>query len=252
MIEARGVHFSYRGGKPVLIDVDMKVRSGGFHALIGPNGSGKSTLLKVMCGTLRPSNGSIMIFGRPMGELSRKEFARTVSVLPQESGYGFDYTVSEIVWMGRYPHSGFLDRGRENKEAVRRAMEVTGTLDFSGRPYSELSGGERQKVNLARAMAQEPRLLILDEPTKDLDLKSSLDLMDTLARLNHFEGLTVLAVIHDLALAFKYFRTVTMLKDGNVVTTGSVEKALTGDSILEVFGVNASVERIGGRVRISV
>ncbi|HET9481565.1 MAG TPA: ABC transporter ATP-binding protein, partial [Candidatus Polarisedimenticolia bacterium] len=178
MIRVSGVTFGYDGA-PVLAGLDLTIPPGGMTALIGPNGSGKTTLLKLMAGALRASTGEIRLDGRPVGAMSPRERARLLAVVPQETSMIFDFTVLETVLMGRTAHLGWLGvEGPEDMAAAEEAMRRTGTLDLASRPITHLSGGERQLVFLARALAQQPRVVLLDEPTAQLDVRGEAEIFD--------------------------------------------------------------------------
>lgn len=251
MIEARGLGFSYGSGPPVLEGVDLRIEKGAIMGIIGPNGCGKSTLLGCLGGVLRPERGGVSIDGTDVRGMRRSELSRIVSSLPQDASYGFDYTVEEIVSMGRYPYMGWLKGGGEtHRRAVERALAEVGALGFIGRSFSELSGGERQKVNLARILAQETEYALLDEPTRDLDLKSSLDLLDLIKRENRERGLTFVVVMHDLMLALRTFKEIAMMKGGVVKAIGSADSVLTPGRIKDTFGVDVEVDHGNGVLRI--
>jgi len=252
MIRARNIRFAYNGSGEVLKGVDLEVKRGDFLGILGPNGSGKTTLLRIISGTARQSEGSVLLEGRDMRKVRGKDIAKKIAVVHQENDLGFDYTVDEVVSMGRYPHIGrfqFNEKGGE--KAVRGAMELTGTLELRGKSMTTLSGGERQRVIIARALAQEPRLLLLDEPTKNLDVRHSLDILGLIGRWNRENGLTVVMVLHDLDLAARYCSSLLLLKEGRVAGQGSVEDVMTPDRIEEVFDVRARVHT-GKRVRVDI
>ncbi len=246
MIRVKEVVFGYNGGAPVLNGIDLRVRKGDMIGILGPNGSGKSTLIGNMCGTLHPRHGTVLLEGRDIRSLRRKEIARKIAVVPQKSDLGFDYRVEEIVSMGRYPHIGrFSFRDPDGRKAVEDAMEQTGVLELREKIVDRLSGGERQRVMIARALAQEPRILMLDEPTKNLDIRHSMDIMDLIRKRNEKQGITVLSVLHDLDLAAKYCDEIALLKNGKIVAVGGVEEVLTERSIEKVFDIKVRVH--GGR-----
>ncbi|MDG6225149.1 MAG: ABC transporter ATP-binding protein [Candidatus Thermoplasmatota archaeon] len=251
MIEARDVHFSYGPGPPVLKGVDLKVERGTIMGIVGPNGCGKSTLLGCLGGVRRPDRGRVLLDGKDVRHMRRRDLSRIVSTLPQDASYGFDYTVEEIVSMGRYPHMNWLEMsGGVHKGVVRRALSGVGALQFSGRAFSELSGGEKQKVNLARILAQETDYALLDEPTRDLDLKSSLDLLDLIKRENMERGLTFIVVMHDLMLALRTFKEIAMMKAGRIKAIGGADSVLTPGWIKDTFGVDVEVDHHNGVLRI--
>ena len=182
----------YYGQQPALTGIDLRLMDGEILGIIGPNGSGKSTLLNVMGGLLTPRDGEIRLRGRPLCELSRPELARDVAMVAQENYFRFAFTALEVVLMGRYPHLKRLQfEGRRDMDAAMHALEATQAADLADRPIHELSGGERQRVLIARALAQEPRVMLLDEPTSFLDLKFKRDIFRLIAALSRDTGLTV-------------------------------------------------------------
>ena len=242
-ITATDLHCAYDGTE-VLRGVDLHLRPGDFVGIIGPNGSGKSTLLRALSGTLHPSRGEIILFGRSLSRLSRREIARRIAVIPQDSPMLFAFSVLDIVLMGRTPHIGRL-RGVDERdiEIAHRALERTDTLHLRDRLITELSGGERQRVVIARALAQEPEVLFLDEPTSHLDLNHQVEIFDLLYHLNVETGLTVLCVTHDLNLSSEYCERIVLLKKGQIVDSGSPEQIITAENIRSVYGAEVIVER---------
>ncbi len=250
-LELNGVDCFY-GRTQVLAGVDLSVTDGGFTAILGPNGSGKTTLFKAVTRRIVPRSGSIQLNGRPITGYSSRDLAREVAVVAQESSVAFAFTAWEVVLMGRTPYLGRLQTERERDyEIARGAMELTGTLSLRDRPITDLSGGEKQSVMIAQALAQEPGLFILDEPTQHLDLSRQLEMMELLKRLN-FEGTTIIVVLHDLNLAARYADTLALMKEGRMVSTGPPAELLTPEVIREVFEVSARVDidKETGRVRV--
>ncbi len=241
LVEARAVDFAY-GPVRVFSGLDVKVGRGEFVGIIGPNGSGKTTFLKLISRVLQPAKGRVLLGGRDVREMSRKEIARTVAVVPQESDVGFDFTVFEVVLMGRTPHLGFLSfERREDFEAGRRAMRQTDTAGFAGRFLDELSGGEKQRVIIARALAQEPELLLLDEPTAFLDIRHQVGTYDLVRRLNRETGVTVVAVSHDVNMAGMYCDRLLLFGMGGVYRDGKPEEVLTAGNLEAVYGTRVTV-----------
>jgi len=232
------------GGAPVLRGLDLTVRPGEFVVVVGPNGSGKSTLVRALTRALSPAAGRILLDGRDLGRMRPREVARQLAVVAQETAVGFEFTVEEIVALGRTPHLRPLrgDTPRD-REAVAEAMRQTGTAPLAGRLITALSGGEQQRVMVARALAQEPRLLVLDEPTAHLDIAYQVELLDLVRRLNRTQGLTVLAILHDLNLAALYADRVVMLKEGRCWADGAPAEVLTEANILAVYGSRVRVVR---------
>ncbi|MCL6581278.1 MAG: ABC transporter ATP-binding protein [Firmicutes bacterium] len=233
------------GPRVVLAGVDLRVRPGEFAGLIGPNASGKSTLIKAVSRVLRPASGRVLLDGRDVWrEMTLAEVARSVAVVPQDFPLDFPFTVEETVLMGRLPYVHRL-RGEQPADLARarEAMVATGTLRLADRTLAELAGGERQRVVLAKALAQEPRLLLLDEPTSHLDLGHQVEILDLVLRLNREAGLTVLAVLHDLNLAAMYCRRLFLLGGGGLLAEGSPEEVLTPDLLRAAFGGRVLVGR---------
>ncbi len=240
VVDASGIAFGYgaRGTRrPVLDGLDLAIGTGELVALVGTNGSGKTTLLRVLAGTLEPEGGSLTLFGRPARAWSRAETARRVAVLSQTLELPDGFRVGEVVAMGRLPHAkARFGSTAEDADAVERALRDADALDLAARPVTELSGGERQRVGVAMALAQEPQLLLLDEPTLHLDVAHQLGLLATIDRLRVRRGIAVLAVIHDIALAAAAPR-VAVLEGGRIVADGPPETTLTADLVSRVFGV---------------
>jgi len=242
-LEARGVTFGYTRNVPVVHGIDLRIGDGEMLCILGPNGSGKSTILRLLSGSLKPSEGTVRLDGREMGAVPRKQAARRISFLPQEVSYAFDYLAEEVVAMGRYPHLRPFEWGNGgHAEVVGRSMEVAGIHGLRNRPYSELSGGEKRMVDFARSLAQEPSVLMLDEPTRDLDLRYSHRLLGTVRGLNRKDGLTVIAVLHDLSQAMRYFDRFILVGGGRIENDGRAKDVISASSIESVFGVRASVD----------
>ena len=253
MIEVRSLNAGYTRGEPVLRGIDMKVKRGEVVGLLGPNGSGKSTLIRCMSGTLIPEQGSVMLGNRNIASMSRRDVAREMAVVPQNSELGFDFTVAEVVSMGRYPHEGILHLSDPSQgEAVERAMRRTKVLRFKERPMSRLSGGERQRVLVARALAQEPKVLLMDEPTKDLDIRHSLDIMGLIKRMSETDGLTVVSALHDLDLAARSCDRVVVMKGGRVFASGLTRDVLDERVVEAAFGIKVRIGRREGRCHVEI
>jgi len=243
MLRIEAVTVGY-GGPPVLKGLDLAVARGEFLVVVGPNGSGKSTLVRAVTGALVPSEGRILLEGRELRRLRPREIARRLAVVSQDTAVGFDFTVEEIVALGRTPYlSPLRSETPRDRAAVQEAMRQTGTLGLAGRLVTALSGGERQRVMIARALAQEPQLLVLDEPTAHLDIAHQVEILDLVRRLNQTEGLTVLAILHDLNLAALYADRLVMLKDGRVWAGGAPAEVLTEANIQAVYGSRVKVVR---------
>ncbi len=227
---------------PVVAGITFQVHQGEFVGLIGPNGSGKSTLLRVISRVLSPRKGTVLIDGRFASVYGREELARRLAVVTQESQLHFDFTVAEVVRMGRIPHlKRFQREGARDTHIVDKALHLTDLLPFANRLVTELSGGERQRVAIARALAQEPEILLLDEPTAHLDINYQLTLLDLIWHLNRKSGLTVLIVLHDLNLAAQYCDQLILLGEGRIYNAGTPADVITEEAIRDVYGVHAVV-----------
>jgi iron complex transport system ATP-binding protein len=250
IIRLRGVAAGYPG-RAVLTGVDLDVERGELAVLVGPNGSGKSTLLAVLAGMVLPHAGSVEVLGRPMTTWKRRELARVVSVLPQELTLPAGLRVAEVVALGRLPHARSAFGPEEDDErVVAAALDDADARELAQRPVTELSGGERQRVLLALALAQEPRILLLDEPTLHLDVGHQLALLGLLDRLRRTRDLTVVAVLHDLDLAARSADRVHLLHDGRLRPASSADGSLDLERVGRAFGVPLTVARTeeGGTV----
>jgi iron complex transport system ATP-binding protein len=239
LLEFHAVDAAYPGNHrgPVLQGVDLHVAPSEVVALIGPNGAGKSTILRLASGVLRPTAGRVLVAQQDLARLSGRQVAQHVAIVPQDSTTPSAMTVREMVSLGRTPHFALLVGPRpRDRAAVDRALDITDTGALADRFVDELSGGERQRVVLARALAQEPRLLLLDEPTANLDLFHQVAMLDVVRRLARETGLGVLAAVHDLQLAALYCDRVVLLRAGEVVSQGTPESVLTESLLLSAFG----------------
>jgi iron complex transport system ATP-binding protein len=231
LLRLSGVDFAYEG-HAVLRQATFDLDPGSCTALIGTNGVGKTTLLRIAAGVLRPASGSVTLRGRPMETITLKEVARTVALVPQQLELPFAFTVQQVVEQGRTPYIGMLrGPGRSDRMAVDRALDLADASSLRHRIFNELSGGERQRVKIALGLAQEPRLLLLDEPTQNLDIGRQVELIDLLHFLRA-EGITILASMHDLHLVDKNFSTVLLLSPGQPLMSGTPEQILR-PSVLE-------------------
>jgi iron complex transport system ATP-binding protein len=225
-------------GRALVEDVTLDVPAGRFVGLLGPNGSGKSTTLRAVYHVLKPAAGAVLVDGRPLDGLAPRERARAIAAVAQESHTEFDFTVAEVVAMGRLPHHGLLDRATAaDRDICAAALRQVGLADLAGRGVLTLSGGERQRVLIARALAQQPKILVLDEPTNHLDIRHQLEVLALVRR----SGLTVLAALHDLNLAAAVCDTVHVLDGGRLVASGTPADVLAPALLADVFGVRAHV-----------
>jgi iron complex transport system ATP-binding protein len=228
--------FAYNG-RQVLRDISLDVATGEQLAVLGSNGAGKTTLLKLIGGVLTPAGGSVSIGGTSLDKMPKRELARRIAAVPQMFVVPFAFTVREIVELGRTPYLRALTSfSMVHRESVDRALEMTGTARFSDRIFNELSGGERQRVMIAMALAQVPQILLLDEPTQQLDLGRQAEILDLISELNESRDLTVIAAIHDLNLAARYFNRLVVLHDGTVAEDGSPREVLSAKLLQKVYG----------------
>lgn len=239
------VCFDY-DGQPVLTDISLDIRAGERIAVLGPNGAGKTTLLKLLSGAWSPSRGSILLEGRRLHTVPRPELARKIAVVPQDLAVTFAFTAREIVELGRTPHLGLLRGFRsQDRFAVDRTMQLTDTIGLGSRTINGLSGGERQRVIIAMALAQEPEILLLDEPTHLLDITRQAEILDLVAEFNRNRGLTVVATMHDLNLAGRYFNHLIILHRGMVLAEGAPEAVLRADVVEEAYGGPVEIVQSG-------
>ncbi|MGA8942625.1 MAG: heme ABC transporter ATP-binding protein [Thermoactinomyces sp.] len=237
MLKATGL-VKKLGQQLVLKGISLEARAGEMLGIIGPNGSGKSTLLSILSGEEKPDQGSVWLQGRPLHAYSMQERARQLAVLTQEQVSDLSFTAEEIVLMGRHPyHRSFFGPTPEDEQIVSRVMEETETQRMKHHRFAELSGGERQRVSIARVMAQEPKLLMLDEPTTYLDVHYQLAVLDRLKRWQKNSLLTVIIVLHDLNLAAQYCDSLLVLKDGRQVRYGTVRQVIEPRLVEEVYGI---------------
>lgn len=236
------------GSKTILHDISLAIQDKEFVGIIGPNGSGKSTFLKCLYRVLQPSGGKIYFDGSELSSLSHRDTALKMAVVAQHSTVNFDFSVLEMVLMGRSPYKGLIDRDQiDDYEIARHALAQVGLSDFESRNFNTLSGGEQQRVILARALAQRTECLVLDEPTNHLDIKYQLELMTIVKRLDA----TVVSAIHDLNLAAIYCDRIIALKDGHIVCSGTPQDVLSSDTIRHIYGVSAMVQTLpDGRLNI--
>ncbi|MFM8552141.1 MAG: ABC transporter ATP-binding protein [Nitrospiraceae bacterium] len=251
------LRFSYghaRGGASasglVLNDLTFDVRPGEILGVLGPNGSGKSSLLKILAKVLRPQDGSVTLFGAELADMRQQDVARVVALVPQESPITFPFSITEMVLMGRFPHhcrhvglSGLGWEGPEDMRVAEEAMRETDVRHLAHRSIADVSGGERQRAVIARALTQEPKVLLLDEPTAFLDLHHQLDICSILRRLNEEKGLTVVLVSHDLNLASQYCDRLLLLDRGRIVRLGPPDEVIRPEVLEEVYRCRVLVDR---------
>ena len=233
----RDVSYRYPGAQRAALEgVSLEVDRGAFVALLGPNGSGKSTLLRVMLGELDVDRGEVFYGGRPVSSRPRRAVAREIAFVPQAEPIAFPLTVRALVQMGRYPHVGVLGRaGPADEEAVENAMRRAGVLELADRSVNNLSGGERQRARIARALAQQPDTLVLDEPTASLDLHFEMETFDLLRVLSAEAGFTVVVATHNLNLSARYASELVLLAEGRVVADGTPDVVLRREVVERVY-----------------
>lgn len=237
MLEVNDIHFSI-DGKKILDGISARFDHRKIHGVIGPNGSGKSTLLKNICRIWEPQSGSIILDGKDYTEIPRKELSTLVTLVPQNTTIGFPISVFDIVSMGRNPHLGRFEGLRQkDREIIERALQQANIYELKDRNINELSGGEGQLAIIARALATEASLILLDEPTSELDVKHTLDIVNILYEFRE-QGKTILVSIHDLNLARRFCDTITILCGGKLFYSGTPEGAFAQENIRQVFEVN--------------
>jgi iron complex transport system ATP-binding protein len=241
MISVEKVSFAYQSD-PVLREVSFDISAGEFIGIIGPNGAGKSTLLKLLNGILTPYTGKILLKDTPLELHKRKELAKIVGYVPQEFKTAFNFTVHEIVAMGRFPYATpFSRESSVDKKILESSMNATNVLEFKDRLFSELSGGEKQRVVLASALAQEPKILLMDEPTASLDLKYQIGFFEIVKNLQKNQNMTIISVTHDINLVVRYCEKLFVINDGKLVSEGSPGEIVNKTLIRDVFDVDVEI-----------
>ncbi|WP_349899342.1 ABC transporter ATP-binding protein [Parafrigoribacterium soli] len=240
-LEARQLALSYEG-RAVIQGLDLLVPHGEVTVIVGANACGKSTLLRGIARLMRPDAGVVELDGRDIRSMPSKEVARIIGILPQSPSAPEGITVSDLVGRGRYPHQGwFRQWSPEDDHVVERALAVTSTLELAERRVEQLSGGQRQRVWIAMALAQDPDILLLDEPTTFLDVAHQLEVLDLLLQLNREQGTTVVMVLHDLNLAARYADQLVLMASGEVIASGAPSEVITADLVKQAFGLDARV-----------
>jgi iron complex transport system ATP-binding protein len=241
MIHCDHLEFSYNG-TPILRDITFDIQPGEFLGIIGPNGSGKTTLLKLISGLLDYTQGGMTLEGTEIKKMSRKVIAQKIAILPQETHIPFSFSALEVVLMGRAPHLGtFSFETEADVNIAMTAMQLTEVDHLKHRSINDLSGGEKQRVILARALAQQSPILLLDEPTAHLDIKHQIDIHNLVKKLNQEKKMTVVNILHDLNLASLYCHKVIMLKAGRIAHYGTPEAVMTKEAIEDVFDTQVQV-----------
>lgn len=238
-LTAAGVYWT-RGSRDVLSDVSAEAASGEMVGILGPNGAGKTSLLRIMAGLRRPSRGAVLLDGTLLSRLRPRELARSLAIVEQSLEVHEDMTVEEATALGRTPYRSTFDPlGQEDRDAIEHALAATGLSAHRTRSWRSLSGGEQQRAQLARALAQQPVIVVLDEPTNHLDIRYQLELLELLRS----EGLTVVTALHDLNLAARFCDRVIVLQQGRITAAGAPEDVITAPLIEDAYGVTAVVER---------
>lgn len=250
-ISVNGIRFAY-GKHPILNGLDFQMRSGEIIGIVGPNGCGKTTLLKCINKILTPLQGEVLLDGENLHSMKTSEIAKIMGYVPQTSSSDLSSpTVYEVVLMGRSPHMAWK-ASPSDEEIVWNSLEELNVRDLASHPFSELSSGQTQRVLIARALAQEASILLLDEPTSNLDLKYQIDVMSMIHKLSKKKGLGIFAIIHDLNLAMKYCDTILLMEKGKVTAIGKPDEVLTKESIKKVYDVDVIIDRNYGMPYIVV
>jgi len=245
ILKIEKISFSYKN-LPVLKDISFEIKRGEFFGIVGPNGSGKTTLLKIMDGILKPEEGEVYYGKTTIHKLARKEIARRISYVPQEHELPFAFTVEETVLMGRYSHLGILGiEGKRDREIAKIAMEKCKVFHLRERIVTEISGGEKQRVVIARALAQEAEVMLLDEPTAHLDLSSAIEIMNLLKNLQEKEKKTVVIASHDLNLLSNFSNRIMLIAEGRIISIDVPSRILTEDVLKRVYGNMLTVVKVG-------
>lgn len=242
-LEIDNLKFGYK--KDIVLNgLTFNIEKGSFVSIIGPNGSGKSTLLKLLSQLYSPDYGNVLIYGEDIKNFKKKELARKIALVPQDTIIDFEFTVEDIVFMGRHPYKGRFQKDDENDHnIVRRAMEMTNTLYLKNRIITEISGGERQRVIIAKALAQDPSIILLDEPTSHLDINHQVEILNLLKRLNEEKGTTIIIVVHDVNLASRYSDEIILLNEGKILGMGSPEEVITNENIEFAYDLKVAIDR---------
>lgn len=242
MLEIKNLGFGYNSER-VLKDISFNIKKGEFVSIIGPNGSGKSTLLKTLNGLYKIDNGTILLDGKELNKYKSRDMARSIALVPQDTNVSYEFTVEEIVMMGRHPYKGRFDREDEDDlNIIYESMRLTNTFNLKERLITEISGGERQRVFIARALAQKSSVILLDEPTSHLDINHQMDVLNLLRDLNKEQGITIVLVIHDINLAARYSDWIILLKNGVILGKGTPNEVITSENVEMTYDIKVAVD----------
>ena len=247
IVLVRDLCFSYGAGAFQLEDINLEVRAGEVVTLLGPNGSGKTTLLYCIAGLYRPQRGQVLVDGKEVSKLPRREAAKIIGFVPQDHHPSFPYLSLDVVAMGRAAHPGLLGSpNRRDLEIARRALEAVGAFHLADRIYTQVSGGERQLILIARALAQEPKVLLLDEPTAHLDFKNQVHVLSLVRQLVSSRRLAAIITLHDPNLASMFSDRIAIMGEGRIVALGSPEEVLVPEILSRVYAFPVNVHKING------
>lgn len=242
-LQVQNLKFGYKKDL-VLKDISFNIQKGKFVSIIGPNGSGKSTILKLLNHLYSPKKGEILVEGKNIDSFKKRELARKIALVPQDTILDFDFTVEDVVLMGRHPYKKrFQKEDDKDNWIVEEALEMTNTLHLKDKLITEISGGERQRVIIARALAQNPSIILLDEPTSHLDINHQIEILNLLKQLNEEKGTTIVVVIHDVNLASRYSDQIIMVNHGEIIEMGNPEDVITRKNIEEAYNLEVVIEK---------
>lgn len=241
-MEVKNLEFSYRKS-PILKGLNFNINKGEFVCIIGPNGSGKSTLLKNLNNFYKPSNGEVFIEGRDINDYKKRDLAKIIGFVAQDTVINYDFTVKDIVMMGRHPYKRrFQKEDNDDLKIVNDVMKMTNTLKLKDRIITEISGGERQRVLIAKTLAQDPSIILFDEPTSHLDINHQLELLILLRMLNKEKRTTIVLVIHDINLAARFSDSIILLNEGNIISSGNPKDVITVENLRKAYNLNVAIE----------
>jgi len=244
MLKIKDLTFSYDKSQDVLKNVNIKIKKGEFVGIVGPNGCGKTTLVNILSRVLEQKKGNIRLNGEDLNTIPQNEIAKLIAVVPQESMFEFEFTAMEIVLMGRLPYlARFQLEGKRDRKIAERAMKKTQCWQFRDKYIKNLSGGEKQRVIVARALTQEPEYLLLDEPTSHLDMNFQYEILDLIAELNKTKGVTIISVFHDINLASKYCTRLLLMKDGRIIADGPPKTIINRKNMSKIYEFNIILKR---------